>query len=101
MRTIIPIHIAPSAQRPFRNARGGNTCPSPRVTLQAAVAPSIGARVRAGVGPEVAVAATPNTASFPVIGDGEGALSVRSSFPTGFNVGDGGADIEVGLCMRR
>ena len=44
---------------------------------------------------EIAVPATPDTACFPVVGNGEDFGGTRSSFPTGFNLGDGGTDVQV------
>lgn len=52
------------------------------VTKQTTVAATSQAGVGAGVGGEVAVAATPDTTSLPVVGNVEADSGVRSSLPT-------------------
>lgn len=52
------------------------------VADETTVAATVQARVRARVGRKVAVAATPDTTSSPVIGDAERYLGVRGGLPT-------------------
>jgi hypothetical protein len=95
--TIIPILAISSAQSPLGDARRRNTCSRARVALETTVASTVGTRVRAGVGRKVAVAATPNAARLPVVGNVEGALGVCSSLPASLDSRSGRADVEISL----
>ena len=70
------------------------------VAQEAAVAPAVKAGVGAGVGGEVAVAATPDPARLPVVGDGEGDGLAGLLFPTGWLAGGSGTDVQVSKELR-
>jgi hypothetical protein len=97
MLTIIPILTIASTQSPLRNARRRHTSTGARVAAETTVAATGKTGVRAGVRRKVAVTTTPDTTSFPVVGNGKGALAPCRSLPTSLDSGNSGSDIEISL----
>jgi len=97
---IVPIKTVSGTESPLGDGRRRNTSSSVRVALETSIASAIGARIRAGVGGEVAVTTTPNAARLPVVRNSESAFGVRSSFPAGLDLGRSRSDIEIGKHSR-
>lgn len=91
-----------SVSIPFSLYEGGETHGTGvRVALEAAVAAPVETLGRArGACAEVAVAAAPDAARLPVVGDVERDGLGGVLLPAGRLVGDGGADVEVGEELR-
>ena len=98
--TIVPVSISVAAESPLSNTRWRNTSASGTITLQASVAASGGTGNGTLLG-EVALLATPDAASLPLVGDVEGLLSAGRSLPSGGVVGLDSADTHVGVHLRR
>lgn len=92
---IVVILAISSGQSPLGEGCGGDTSAGAGIALETTVAASIGARVGSGVGSEVAVPATPDTAGLPVVGDVEGPGGVGVCLPSSLNSGGSRADVQI------
>jgi hypothetical protein len=92
---IVVVVTVCGAQCPLGEGGWGDTGTGVRVAGETTIAATVGARIRAGVGGEVAVPASPDTTGLPVIGDSERLRTPSSCFPTSRNSGSSAPDVQI------
>lgn len=92
---IIVVVAVGGREGPFGERGGGNASTSVRITLETTIATTSKAGVRSGVGGEVAVAASPDTTSSPVIRDAEGTRRASVGLPSSRNIRGSGSDVQI------
>jgi hypothetical protein len=92
---VVVVLAVTGSQGELSESGGGNTSSGAGVTFQTTVAATIGTRVGSRVGAEVAVPASPNAASLPVLRNGERPHAPCGGFPTSLNVWNSGSNVQV------
>jgi len=93
---IIVVIAVGGRKRPFGKGSGRNARTSVGITLKTTIATASKAGVGSGVGGEVAVAASPDTTSSPVIRDAEGTRRASVCLPSSRDIRSSGSDVQIG-----